>query len=64
MIDVKQINDHYHVGRDKPGGKVYVMGSNEARIAAYSAITETLEWYATVGPEEAALIEAYLRANY
>ncbi len=64
MIDINQINDKYHVGREKPGGKVYVMSSNDSHIASYSGITETLEWYRTVSPEEKTLIEAYLKANY
>jgi hypothetical protein len=64
MIDVKQMDDEYRVGRDKPGGKVYVMGLNDARIASYSGVTETLEWYATVSPEAATLIEKYLKENY
>jgi hypothetical protein len=64
MIDVVAINDKYHVGREKPGGKIYVMGSNEAQVASYSAITETLEWYCAVSPEETTIIEGYLRAHY
>lgn len=64
MIDISQINDHYYVGREKPGGKVYVMGPNEAKIASYSGLTETLEWYQTVSPEETTLIEAYLRQKF
>jgi len=64
MIDIAQISDKYHVGREKPGGKVYVMGPNDGKIASYSALTETLEWYQTVSAEEKALIEAYLREHY
>ena len=64
MIDNAQINDDFHVGREKPGGKVYVMGPNEAKIASYSGLTETLEWYQSVSPEELTLIEAYLKQNY
>jgi hypothetical protein len=64
MIDISQINDHYYVGRERPSGKVYVMGPNEAKIASYSGLTETLEWYQTVSPEETTLIEAYLRQKF
>jgi hypothetical protein len=64
MIDIAAINDKYHVGREKPGGKVYVMAENEAHIASYSGLTETLEWYRPVDPEEKKLIEAYLREHY
>ncbi len=64
MIDIAQINDKYHVGREKPSGKVYVMSSNDAQIASYSALTETLEWYQIVSPEEKALIQTYLKENY
>jgi hypothetical protein len=64
MIDVVRINDKYHVGREKPGGKVYVMGSNEAQLASYSGLTETLEWYQPVSPEDKKTVEAYLKENY
>ena len=64
MIDVARINDKYHVGREKPGGKVYVMTSNDAQIASYSSLTETLEWYQTVSPEEKEIVETYLKENY
>lgn len=64
MIDVRQINEKYHTGREKPGGKVYVMGPNDGQIASYSGFTRTLEWYQTVAPEEAALIEQYLKDNF
>ena len=64
MIDIAQISDKYHVGREKPGGKVYVMGSNDGQIASYSALTETLEWYQSVSAEEKTFIEAYLREHY
>jgi len=63
MIDTAQISDKYHVGREKPGGKVYVMGSNDAQIASYSALTETLEWYQTVSAEDKTLIETFLKEN-
>ncbi len=63
MIDIAQISDKYHVGREKPGGKVYVMGSNDAQIASYSALTETLEWYQTVSAEDKTLIETFLKEN-
>ena len=64
MIDIAQINDKYHVGREKPGGKVYVMSSNDAQIASYSALTETLEWYQTVSTADETVIEAYLKEHY
>ena len=65
MIDVAQINDHYHVGREKAGGKVYVMGpTDQQKFASYSTLTETLEWYQRVSAEDMALIEAYLKHNY
>jgi hypothetical protein len=64
MIEVKQINDKYHVGREKPGGKVYVMTSTDGVIASYSGITETLEWQQAVTPEDKTLIQDYLRAHY
>ena len=64
MIDIAQISDKYHVGREKPGGKVYVMGPNDGQIASYSALTETLEWYQSVSAEEKILIEAYLKEHY
>ena len=64
MIDVRQIDDKYHVGREKPGGKVYIKGPNESTIAAYSGLTKTMEWYQTITPEEKTLIEAYVRENY
>jgi len=64
MIDTKQINDRYHVGREKPGGKVYVTVLNNAHIASYSGLTRTLEWYQAVSPEDQIIIETYLRHNY
>lgn len=64
MIDVAQINEKYRVGREKPGGKIYVIAVNDARLASYSSFTETLEWYQTVSAEDMALIEAYLKQNY
>ena len=64
MIDIRQINDQYHVGREKAGGKVYVMSPNEGQIASYSGLTETVEWYQAVSPEDTILIEAYLKKNY
>ena len=64
MIEVKQINDKYHVGREKPGGKVYVMTSTDGVIASYSGITETLEWQQAVSSEEKVLIRDYLKGNY
>jgi hypothetical protein len=64
MIEVKEINSTYHVGREKPGGKVYVSGPTEGYIASYSGITETLEWYQTVSAEDQVLIEEYLKKNY
>ena len=65
MIQVAEINKTYHVGREKPGGKVYVMGASDAQVlAAYSALTETLEWYQTVSAEDMSLNEAYLKRNY
>ena len=63
MIDIRQINDQYHVGRDKSGGKVYVMIPNGAKIASYSGLTETVEWYQDMSPEDKTLIEAYLKKN-
>jgi hypothetical protein len=64
MIEVNQINDKYHVGREKSGGKVYVMGMNDAVIASYSGITETVEWQQHVGSEDETLITAYLKEHY
>jgi hypothetical protein len=65
MIEVAQINERYHVGREKPGGKVYVMGAtDEQKIASYSALTETLEWYQTISAEDVSFIEAYLKQKY
>jgi hypothetical protein len=64
MIDVKEINSSYHVGREKPGGKVYVSGPTEGYVASYSGITETLEWYQTLSEDDRKLIETYLRNNY
>ena len=65
MIEVAEINKSYHVGREKPGGKVYVMGATDAQVvAAYSTLTETLEWYQTVSAEDMSLVEAYLKHNY
>lgn len=64
MTEIAQINEKYRIGREKPGGKVYVMGSNDAQIASYSGLTETLEWYCPVSAEETSLIENYLRTNY
>jgi hypothetical protein len=65
MIEVAEINEKYHVGREKPGGKVYVMGaSDEQKIASYSTLTETLEWYQHVSTEDVELIEAYLKSKY
>ena len=64
MIDIAAINDKYRVCREKPGGKIYVIAVNDARIASYSSFTETLEWYQTVSAEDMALIEAYLKHSY
>jgi hypothetical protein len=64
MIDSRDINETYHVGREKPGGKVYVSGRSEGHVASYSGITETLEWYQTVSPEDKRVIEEYLRKNF
>lgn len=65
MLEVAQINDRFHVGREKPGGKVYVMGaSDDQKIASYSTLTETLEWYQKVSAEDMSLIDAYLKQNY
>ncbi|MDZ4797678.1 MAG: hypothetical protein SGI92_05910 [Bryobacteraceae bacterium] len=64
MIDIKQVTDAYRVGREKPGGKVYVMDPHDANVAAYSGFTRTLEWYQAVSPEDAAMLKAYLDANY
>ena len=63
MIDVAAINDKYHVGREKPGGKVYVIGPNDAQVASYSWFTKTLEWYQIVEPEEKTLIESYVKEH-
>jgi hypothetical protein len=64
MIEIKEINSTYHVGREKPGGKVYVSGPSEGHVASYSGITETLEWYQAVSEEDKALIQEYLKKNY
>jgi hypothetical protein len=65
MIDVRRINDQYRVGREKAGGKVYVVATtDDALVASFSGLTKTLEWYRSVGPEEKAVIEAYLKNNY
>ncbi len=64
MIEITRINDTYHVGREKPGGKVYVMTENDAQIASYSSLTETLEWYRPVEPDDKTVIETYLREHY
>src|SRR4051812_16403729 len=64
MIDIRQINDQYRVGREKTGGKVYVIATTDAHVAAFSGLTKTLEWYQTIDPEEKAVIEAYLKNNY
>ena len=64
MIDIRQINETYHVGREKPGGKVYVMNATDTQLASYSSLTKTLEWYQNIGPEEKAVVEAYLKGNY
>ena len=64
MIDVRQINETYHVGREKPGGKVYVMNTADTQLASYSGLTRTLEWFQKIGPDEKAIIEAYLKDNY
>lgn len=64
MIDLRQVTDTYRVGREKPGGKVYVLGPNDVHIASYSGLTRTLEWYVPVTPEDAALIAEYLEHNF
>jgi hypothetical protein len=64
MIDVRPINDKYSAGREKPNGKVYVIGPNDAHVASYSGFTRTLEWYQAVEPDEKLLIEGYLKENY
>jgi hypothetical protein len=64
MIDIRQINDQYRVGREKAGGKVYVIATTDAHVASFSSLTKTLEWYQSVGPEEKAVIETYLKDNY
>jgi hypothetical protein len=63
MIDIRPINEKYQTGREKPGGKVYVIGPNDAQIASYSGFTRTLEWYQPVSEEEKTLIETYLKEN-
>ena len=64
MIDIRQINDQYSVGREKIGGKLYVFATTGAHVASFSSLTKTLEWYQSVGPEEKAVIEDYLKNNY
>jgi hypothetical protein len=64
MIDIRQVTDTYRVGREKPGGKVYVIDPHDASVAAYSGFTRTLEWYQTVSPEDAAMLQEYLDKNY
>ena len=63
MIDIRRINDTYHVGKEKPGGKVYVMAENDAHVASYSSLTETLEWYRSVTQDDKTVIETYLKDN-
>lgn len=64
MIDVREVTDVYRVGREKPGGKVYVIGPDDVSIASYSGFTHTLEWYVPVPPDDAAMLKAYLEQNY
>ena len=64
MIDVRQINDQYRVGREKAGGKVYVITTTDAHVASFSGLTKTVEWYQSIDPEDKDVIEAYLKENY
>ena len=63
MIDIRQIDNEYSIGREKPGGKLYVVAASGARVASFSGLTRTLEWYQTVAPDEKSVIEAYLKDN-
>ena len=63
MIEIRQINDPYSIGREKVGGKLYVIATTGAHVASFSGLTKTLEWYQSVGPEEKAVIEAYQKDN-
>jgi hypothetical protein len=64
MIDIRQINEQYRAGREKPGGKVYVISTTDEHVASFSGLTKTVEWYQTVAPEQKAVIETYLKDNY
>ena len=63
MIDIRQIDSEYSIGREKPGGKLYVMAASGALVASFSGLTKTLEWYQPVTPAEKDVIEAYLKDN-
>ena len=49
MIDIRQVTDKYRVGREKPGGKVYVIGANNENVAAYSSFTSLVTAYGDNG---------------
>jgi hypothetical protein len=64
MIDIRQVNEQYSVGREKPGGKLYVIAKSGAHVGSFSNLTKTMEWYQSVEPDDKTVIESYLRSNY
>jgi hypothetical protein len=64
MIDIQQITEQYSIGREKSGGKLYVIATTGARVASFSGLTRTLEWYQSVEPDEKIAIEAYVKNNH